>query len=302
MLQAIKYMRPDFYFDDIDVLSGVAPLMALLDFCRGTGQKKVLLNATVIHDTLILDHFRYPNTAGIKGFLSTMHRQESLSHNFGMRFEEDFTKWPAGLEHSRNHTRMLQYRLGNLNCVVPVGVDACYGAASEKVKSTLPEGQHLVNHHLGSDIAILPQGAVNHSPTIEIKAGVVYHYDWQQMWFSRTKMLLRANIFKIGVGALVDMVHMSETADSLIDWENAEQIPLRRLVMLLRRIREIVQESKFRHCFLMRLTTPEAPLEIFDLGHNDFPVHDYIVPSFWRAGRRDTSSSSPSDPKVGSKP
>ena len=304
MLQAIKYMNPDFYLDDIDVWSSSGPLMSLLAFCNGEARKNVFLYAAVIHDTLIIDRFRYPNTADIKGFLSDQHMPQEVSPNFGIRFEEDFTKWPKGSEESRSHTRIIQYRIGNLNCMLPVGVDACWEPASEEVKSALPEGQHLVNHYLGSDTVIIPRGVANHSPTVEIKSGTIDVKHWPQMWFSRNQKMLRANVFKLGKdgSALVDAVHVSDATVGILEWESLEQVPLRRLATLLHRLREIVQESSYKHCFISQVMTPGAPLEVFEARHNDRPVPDHIVPSFWRAGPRDTPNSSPSGSKAGSKP
>ena len=280
--------------DDIDIFIPMKYVVQLLAFCQGHIEPLAnqSIHLTLIHNTLIVDRYRSPSFY-LKGHLSTLHH--SRTPNFGYQFQSDFSKWPEGLEDSRSHTRVIKYRLGDLNCLLPAGVDACLRGPSEKVKSALRDDQYLSGRNFGSDIALIPKGAANDSPTVEMKSGVVKKADMPQMWFCRTEMSVRARVLKIGDQALVGNVVPQYGATWYAGWESDNQLALRKLTTLIRKLRQLMIDTNASRFLAVRLHhVPNSPLEVFIATDNEALVPKHLVSKFWKGQANPDSEAPPS--------
>ena len=286
IFHSIKYMKPEFRLDDIDLLvTNCKTLTNLLDFCQRipSVEQRNGLHVSLVRDTVIIDRYRTPATY-IRGQLSSGHTYPGW--NFGHAFQTAFAKFPEGFEDNRSHTRVYNYRLGHLNCLVPIGVDACLRGPSEEVQSALPKGQYLRGRNFGSDILVVPAGAVNDSPTIEMKVGRPIPKHWAQMWLSRSQLYTRAWPVVLEGKAIIGDVFTHDATDWHPRWEDANQLPLRKLTSLIRRLRDVLRLTSSKRCLLMRVpSVHNAPLELFESTDNEMPIHDHLVSKFWSPAR-----------------
>ncbi|KAK7936165.1 hypothetical protein PG985_001660 [Apiospora marii] len=124
MFQAVRVLRPECRFNSVDVVTSRNVVELLLKFC-GNDSHQFRLNATVVQDSLVLDHC--PKSIG--------------SNHVGLHFEEAMSAFPAGLEHSDSHWRILRYSMGQLTWVVHYEADATaepYGRCDDQAPVVIP--------------------------------------------------------------------------------------------------------------------------------------------------------------------
>ncbi|KAK8053065.1 hypothetical protein PG996_012366 [Apiospora saccharicola] len=119
MFQALAVTRPEHRFDNVDVVLSRSVLANLVRFC-GMGSKSFRVDVSLVQDSTLV--FEYCPVAGMMGTWS----RKAL----GLQFEQAAACYPAGLEDSYNHYRVLRYKLGPLECVVLFEADATTGPYS----------------------------------------------------------------------------------------------------------------------------------------------------------------------------
>ncbi|KAK7751289.1 hypothetical protein SLS62_006835 [Diatrype stigma] len=260
ILQAVKAISPKFCFDSVDVLSSFSKLRLLMNLCRGIDDlRQIHFHLTVINNTLVISSegrmIRH-SIAEAAAIIAARVRQGGDYR--GHDFEHAFTTWPEGLEASGNHMRVLQYNLGNLNCAVTAGIDACFKTDADESDPPpsfqdidLPEGPTSTGHILKR------YGVMKQYPSVEVKGHwKVHKTPWTacQLWFNRAEFIAGGSILYRETDMIVRSIQVRKTDELRQEWEELEenQHALRQLVTLLSQLRDIVKNTEYKHCYISR--------------------------------------------------
>ena len=127
LFNALRIMRPSFDFTAVDLLAPRRTLRLLLRFISNKVKESFAIDLHMVQSTLIM-------TCHPRTMRQVIH---GCDHNgYGQAFEATFTTPGKELEASRSHNRVINYALGDLNCVVQHEVDAWYEAGKSSVDST----------------------------------------------------------------------------------------------------------------------------------------------------------------------
>ncbi|CAJ2512914.1 Uu.00g010330.m01.CDS01 [Anthostomella pinea] len=243
---AIQAMSPDFRFDDIDVAMSVTHCRGLLAMCTGAEDHRCFYQISLVHNILVVNRvFRRqkPRTGETPGeeeekSPDDSHPTQRSSFDFGKYFESKFRKWPPGLENSYNHVRHLQYDLGQLKCLIGVGVDATIHAPVEMRTSGSSQAMPPRSFEMEGFQVVL-QGANPNTSAAEMKTKRQFRqHEIDQVWFSRTANLIHADMgldkgktSQNSDHVFVRNVKVEDTSNRLHQWENVErnQLALRKL-------------------------------------------------------------------------
>ena len=283
VFQATALMRPDFRFNDADVVTTRNSLRKLLKFCGGLAQDPFKVHVSLVENTLFIEQYH----------ITPMRPQET---GWGHSFETAFAKFPPGLEDSTSHDRFLRYPIGDLNCVVGFEVDACYEDGGRKTdQEPLEELQaDLEQLSLGNSEVPLnstppglpeqPHGAkiMKQSTAAEMKtsrAGKTSITTFlPQLWFGRTPWLIVGSHIE---GTFLD-TKVTNVEERLKQWETERQDELRKLVTLLAELREVLRDSGGQRLAVIydRGGTPRV-LRMYRLAEQRKVVDANFVRQFW---------------------
>ncbi|KAL8342120.1 hypothetical protein RB598_003845 [Gaeumannomyces tritici] len=147
---SIEVMRPDFLFDDVDIVIAAHTLERILSYCYGEnfhgkeGETDFRLNLALAGEKTLFAERRRPNSGPEARVFRTVREwvpDLAASNNpdnpefyqrfrtaLGKTFEQTFTRKPlrhhSVRERLSDHQRFVLYRLGHLKVVVETGVDA----------------------------------------------------------------------------------------------------------------------------------------------------------------------------------
>ncbi|KAH7159788.1 geranylgeranyl pyrophosphate synthetase [Dactylonectria estremocensis] len=246
LFDATAFMQPDFRFDDVDVIINRNSLRKLLDFCGNRSSKSFRLSLLLVHNTLVVERNEKNSTMIVTGSNNT---------GYGHNFERVFTTPVPGLGASTGHHRILQYKLGDLNCVVRFEVDACYpGEPSKPSNNTNPSIIPVLQmqalsleqgQEIGATAEIQEEPHMPQSMTAELKTGSQsLDSCLPQLWFGRTPWFIRGR----HNGGLFHDVEITNVASQFSDWETKNQDSLRKLVTVLSQLREGTRLHGGRNC------------------------------------------------------
>ncbi|RPA74634.1 hypothetical protein BJ508DRAFT_332858 [Ascobolus immersus RN42] len=247
LFRSLAISAPDFDFGPISLIIDRASLRRLLEFATGQApKKKFTLNVQRFGGlTMIFNHSEKPKAKGGFG-------------GYGDGFENAFTRWPKGLEHSTRHHRVVEYEFGGMQMLVRFEADAAI--MQEDAKEGLPIGWATSDGQIhptpdGSSIAVCRSGsAISYTSIAEMKTrhsgkgrnmGAIY----PQIWFSNTQHII------IGThkdGLFSDVVPTDVRVDcperqyegndgSLGDWELKNRVQLSKLGDMLRKICNVAE-------------------------------------------------------------
>ncbi|KLU85175.1 hypothetical protein MAPG_04205 [Magnaporthiopsis poae ATCC 64411] len=157
---AMEAMRPDFLFDDVDVIIEARVLRKIFSYCFGediegieqqTGSPTVRLDLFLAGEkTLFVEHHR----SGA-GFFRTVSKplpksEKPSTHEdymklrsvVGTAFEQTYTRKQSLVARLGSHQRFLLYRIGDLKVLVEVGVDARFQSPLSISPEELGERDH----------------------------------------------------------------------------------------------------------------------------------------------------------------
>ncbi|KAK3693158.1 geranylgeranyl pyrophosphate synthetase [Podospora appendiculata] len=236
VFQATAQMRPDFRFNDVDVITTRNSLRKFLDFCRGRAQDPFKVHVSLVKNTLFIEQYH----------VRPMARQNT---GWGHGFERAFAEFPPGLQDSTSHDRFLRYPIGDLNCIVGFEIDACYqeGAARRRDEGPLEglkEGlEQLSLGNIDPEVAvprynqeIMPQSTAAELKTSKPGKTSIGAY-LPQLWFGRTPWLI---VGSHNEGTFLD-TKVTNVEQRLKQWETERQDELRKLVTLLAELREALR-------------------------------------------------------------
>jgi hypothetical protein len=250
LFRALYVQRPDFEIDDVDLVSDRNNIRKLLRFVNASSSEPFRIRVEIAGSkTVLFTRVEDKNTEVIQGF-----------RGFGHRFEKAYTN---SLDGSTGHHRIVNYRFGNLKCVVRHETDGYIGYKAGLATMTESEqtADSLLNQ-LGrlsisgsqatpsssSGISIESGGKdVDLSSTLEIKTRAASRQldmieVLPQLWISQTPHLVIGYHQK---GVFND-VKLRDMKREIRDWEVANRKTLQSLEHLLKRIIDAARSSPTR--------------------------------------------------------
>ncbi|RYP08361.1 hypothetical protein DL764_001930 [Monosporascus ibericus] len=274
IFQAVEAMMPDFHFDDIDIMARGAVLQELLTFIKGRPRRLNYL-VYLIGNTLVFEIYRRRPMR--------KRSSEARRRDIGLDFQCEYTRWPEGLEDSLSHIRVVTYRLGHLNCVVTVGIDACFQVKFGKREAVFARDSNIHSEPVAGAVTVVTRGFNDDLPAIEMKTGQGLRRSIEQMWFSRVPYIVRPRLDPWTEHALVRAVNVKMVAPICRTWEEVEenQNDLRKLTALISQLREIVRGTEGKCCFIARVGGSPDLLHIFAMEEGIMPVSERDIQKFW---------------------
>ncbi|KAL1799318.1 hypothetical protein ACET3X_003355 [Alternaria dauci] len=246
MFHALSLMAPNTSFHDVDVLADRNNLRILLEFAQGKSNGPFRLNIYLVFNTLVIV------------------RRESRwwkhadGKSYGFNFEKDFTRSAKGMEDATSHYRAIRYAMGPLNVVCRFEADAYDdGITPDDLTQTEAAAVRGANEGglaergkftYNAPIRVLQKGhIVPTSQMLELKTqaynpegSLVQCQD--QLWFGRTSLLFTGPYYK-GLGT-VERIKKEDATARIKTWETKQQEPLRKLVTLLIRLRDVLKRER----------------------------------------------------------
>lgn len=269
-------MKPHHRLDDVDVVVTRNSLRKLLDFCSGRVSESFRVNLFLVGKTLFIDRYERNPRWLISG---------SRDPGYGRSFEKAFTEYPSGLEHSIGHHRVMQYSLGELNCMVQFEVDACYPGDQANDLADLNIDLDLLTPLMDrlSISELVEENAtkitveetdrqpMSQSMAAELKLRNKRHSngaDMPQLWFGRTPWLIVGYHTK----GTVNKVNTINAATRFANWETENQTELCKLATVLSRLREGVMKNKGMNCSAICQKHSSPPLLKIYSSESQIPV------------------------------
>ncbi|RYP19834.1 hypothetical protein DL765_003088 [Monosporascus sp. GIB2] len=274
IFQAVEAMMPDFHFDEVDIMARGSILQELLKFIKGSPKR---LNHLIylVGNTLIFEVYR-PRYIR---FTEARRRPKDT----GLDFQRHFAQWPEGLEGSLSHVRIVNYRLGHLNCVFTVGIDACFQMQFEKRESVFVRDSNIHSEPVLGAVAVVPRGFNDDFPAIEMKSGQG-RGGLEQIWFTRVPYAVQPRFCPWTEHALVRAIKFKMAAPRCRAWEEVEvnQNNLRKLTALISQLREIVRGTEGKCCYVARVPGHKrSDMHIFVMEEGIMPVSERDMQKFW---------------------
>ncbi|KAF6830833.1 hypothetical protein CMUS01_07596 [Colletotrichum musicola] len=295
--------RPKLKMDDVDVISLGNSLRRLLVFVSGARKYMPFrLDLSLVQDTLIIERCDMKYTEFPNG-------QEWCG--WGRSFERAFTANYRGRSHDTGHFRALQYPLGDLNCIVLSEIDA-FVKDVEPVEQASSQDQDQdqeqdQDQDPGQDLPPPPpppppprlrpvpdvitkdlivkfsndkSGMTSQSALAEVKS-LVYRSTTRpsgympQLWFARIPWLI---VGKHREGNF-DRVNKANVEDKFAEWEELKQTNLRKLVALLRELRDVMRKNQSHSC---RALFARGTGGVFvDTDRKRFAIPEDLIERLW---------------------
>jgi hypothetical protein len=286
--RALSVMNPSLQLNDTDVVVNRNSLRKLLDFSAGRRQDQFRMDLHMINDTLFVSRREQNARLMIHG---------AANSGYGHSFETIFTEPQAGLNQSSSHHRIIRYKIGCLDCVVRFEVDACYedGGAQcstpgdvedvERVVTSLTSlaiGQaHPDGITLGETRVIFKGITIVPSSLAELKTHKTARVNKAkpQLWFGRTPYLITGK----HVEGTVHSVSCDHVGEKFEAWETTHQGRLRKLVKLLRELKQVVGAMENRTAILV-CQRRGSSLRIFSEKQTSEVLPSDIADRHWKRG------------------
>jgi hypothetical protein len=246
LFHALSIMKPDYCFNDVDVIADRNNLRVLLDFVSGKANGPFRLDLFVTLNTLML----------VRNGENFWKNQDASGVGFGGNFEKAFTRPGEGLEDATSHYRAIRYQMGSLNVVCRFEADAYYDGASDELTSdevAVVSGglAEKPRFNFRAPTRVLQKGHIVPTAQMAELKTTTYKGDhtsgvkcMDQLWFGRTSHLITGH-YQSGTGTIEERRIKIEDATSKIKkWEESQQNNLRKLAGLLTQLRTVVKQER----------------------------------------------------------
>jgi hypothetical protein len=281
MFRALSIMNTDYQFNNIDVLADRNNLRTLLEFTQGKPNTPFRLNCHLVHNTLVIVRQE-----------SRWYRR-SDGNSYGSNFERFFTRPATGMEDAESHYRAIKYSMGPLNVVCRFEADA-YDDGIISDELTQSEAMAVSGgpaerpiHNFTAPIHTLQMGHI--IPTaqmVELKTQARKPDEYRlvqcqdQLWFGRTSLLFTAPYDK--ETGLINNVKKENAMERIKIWEDIQQVPLKKLVTLLTRIRDVLKrERQANRAVVLLRETKDGPLTVWNTTKKTYAVNHMIRQKHW---------------------
>ncbi|TEA16383.1 Reticulocyte-binding protein 2-like protein a [Colletotrichum sidae] len=300
IFESAAIMNPEIKFNNVHLVATRAVLSDLLLLSQGAELSTLRINLQLVKDTLFL--WRPP-----KFDIEEKPTDDAKAPKYGIGFERAIAKPYPEYRGTSEHIRMIQYKLGDLQCVVKTEVDACKQPEPGNVWTLDPtaaglpdsEGQGSSPYtivkelpHIAVEVARNGSRIMPHTAVAEIKTQAMGVHEglndlkestnMQAAWFGRVPWLVVGE-HQSGIFRKIEMHHASKYFAA---WETMHQESLRKLTTLLTWIRNtMVHRSRGRVCALI-LRTGNKRLRIFYTTDRQTPVDKTMISKFWSRSPR----------------
>ncbi|KAF5528478.1 hypothetical protein CGCA056_v000165 [Colletotrichum aenigma] len=281
MLLAARYMAryqgKRISLDDVDIIATRNVLEHLIFFCTNVEARLVRLNLYMVGRSL---HVMRPPTEGTDSGAVPI-------AGFGRNYEKAVTVLPRSLQDSPDHLRNIKYKIGDVTCLVQTQVDAYCGEdagylGKTTYKKTYDNGD-IVIETAGAGYAEPPRDGMaeiktqsRFKPEEEQKHRQAE--DFRQAWVGRVTHMINAR----QIYGVFDEAEVVPTAGYLRDWEDANQLALRRLVTLLKDMRKRVMRNDGRNCaVLLRGNSEMNRILFYETVDQEPTAPDELISEFW---------------------
>ncbi|KAF8253318.1 hypothetical protein K440DRAFT_679235 [Wilcoxina mikolae CBS 423.85] len=216
LFRAVYTSNPGFDFSKIDLITDRNNLRKLLNFVTGN-PKAFRIEVERVGGTTLFTRCEEKTSE---------HIFPGEFRGFGHQFEENYTKWPPGTEHSTGHHRIVRYKFGGLRCLVRFEVDASLH---------------------GFVLNLVSQGSIAEIKTRAAHRQLDMSEVLPQLWFSHTATLV------VGYhrGGRFDDVKQLQMDHELEDWEGKNIRNLERLAQLLNNILDAANSAQGGKCSIV---------------------------------------------------
>ena len=274
MFQAVHVLRPECRFNNVDVVADRIVLLLLQDFCR-RAQPNFRLNATVVHDTLVLEHCaRWAS------------KEKGTGTGYGFDFEQRMAAYPEGLEASDSHWRILRYNLGALTWVIHYESDSTtepYGRFGEPAPRVIPARDYE------SATVVLRGQLTPQEQTLEMKCKTqLRNWNLAQLarrnWAGCTGYLLLGQIYE----GMVERVTLGDQRQENEEygWQKDYQQGFDSLQRLILELKQAVRRAPSGQAGLVFREYPWSRVEVFDADRQGPIVSQEMREKLWEKRRR----------------
>ncbi|PGH14716.1 hypothetical protein AJ79_02882 [Helicocarpus griseus UAMH5409] len=275
---------------DVDVIASARAFRSLLGFVSNTSQD-FSFHLQVVEGTLLFTQ-RGPTDDEVNF--------GSRNSGYGHNFEDHCSKPLPGLEDSNSHHRVIRYKLRDLNCVVRFEADAFEIDEPENADTNAANsGQHnsALSPILPSYMGPVAEGKtaneftrvillgrdIPSSSLVEMKmarpryATQKFMFTLPQLWFTQTRTLF------VGVYAsgYCTGIHKFDAHTSFAAWEQKHGFALRRLVCLIKELRDCAMNAPGGHCIIAHENSSRR-LEVYQAKAKQNALPELIIQQFWR--------------------
>jgi hypothetical protein len=291
-------MQPSYSLLPIALVTDRNSLRKLFDFASGRPGENWRIEVELIRETLFLTRWEKNPVRIITGSFHSGH---------GHEFENAFLKFEEGLEDSSSHHRIEEYEIGGMKWVVRFEADGYFeedrgSEGSTIVRASQPRlemSAAMKAVSLESDpmprmlegVAVIQKGhLVSPASILEVKCvgknGGQLGKKTPQCWFSQTKHLFVGH-HKDG---LVEKVTRAEMSSRFEDWEKTHQDELRKLMALIKEVRDVARQVNDGKCCLVcdRREKPRV-LRVFKSDDSRLLLSAEVKERYWQRGVRDSA-------------
>ncbi|KAK4159894.1 hypothetical protein QBC43DRAFT_326293 [Cladorrhinum sp. PSN259] len=285
VFRSLEIMNPDFRFDDIDIMADAPVIKNLAAWAYGRPAKPVRFAVRLVHDTLILTYSmeELPKMLGPRPKLEDF-VMRGTGRSLGVAFERVVTRFPAGsgLEDTdeSGHFRLIRSRLGPFACAIRSEADAAYYDDFEYPEHLeepkLPKSPPPRATKSGGATAIrrgriIPQSDIAEVKTIRAESQDetdleditswpnAYDYLATTYWTRPSHMISARFVRPMhGDNAIFHHIQIIDCQLTRDIWQKKWYVQgtHRRLVSLIKRIRDAVARRPHKECTL--IVTPHA--------------------------------------------
>ncbi|KAF4439473.1 hypothetical protein F53441_12580 [Fusarium austroafricanum] len=243
VFKATQHLHSDVTFGKIDILTHSWTLRYLFKWLAGNGKRKLKLELALIKNTLIItDKERYQQNLGFKS---------SILQQISKRQLED----------AITHGRVVKYDLGGLSCAVCCPIDMAYRKKDGNLGGTYRD-----------HAAFLVAQDTKQMKTIDKFSKVAAMPN--MLWFSRfSYVICRKSTYTGNDECRVQDIQPVHLAENFRKWETINQQNLRKLVRLLRGLRELTKTSQTKSCVAESCEEPhQDQIEVFAAAEHISPI------------------------------
>ncbi|KAH8694151.1 hypothetical protein BGW36DRAFT_217379 [Talaromyces proteolyticus] len=287
---ALDIMKPDFKFNDVDLVADRTSLRRLMKFAAGKLGDIFRVDLRVVQNTLFMNRRERKSL--------TWASNNKSHHSYGFGFEAAVTRPLPGLEDSSSHHRIIQYQMGGLKCVVRYEVDVQLNDDNGKIETEVnytPHSSDSLKNAPSEDnngqrqgdfrdrIQVIQRGKHNPSAKIaEIKSQPLGKSSRRflaytpQLWFGRTPNL----IYGEHKNGNFETVRVADFTEKLIRWETENQQALQKLTLLVTQLRYIASTNRWG-CIAVHSTENPGVLNLYRPSREIQPISAKFIPVQW---------------------
>lgn len=258
-------MKPAFDPKTIDLVTDRNNLRKLIFAVSHVPIEQFRIDIELVGNTMLFTRWEKSSKENIQGF-----------HGFGHEFEKKFTKFPKSLEKSTGHHRIIEYQLGSITVLLRFEVDGYQQTASPstpastsiddlttKMQATRLDSKtkKVAPSTFTTGLTVINDGFdVPHESVLELKTRAAHKplkigEAVYQLWFAQVQLLkVGYHVRSKGFTTLHEVNF--KTNGTFAKFEEEKGHDLKKLIVLLEKIRDVVKNVEGRRAILLYIPWP----------------------------------------------